>query len=208
VFSLGELEELSDEVWSFLLRRRGLLEGVVFSGGEPTLHSHLPALAEEIRALGYRVKLDTNGLLPEAIERISPDYLALDVKALPGDYGRLLGARVPDVRVRLMRSIEIARGMGERAEVRITVAPGVVGSGVVRRLAPMLAGVRNVFLQPMNARHGLLDPSHGKAPPVGDEEMRECRDILARVVDTCSIRGHVHEGRVAETVPARALHVT
>ena len=72
-----------DDIADFLEKRKGLIDGVVLSGGEPTLHACLAEAASFIRSLGYRVKLDTNGLLPDAVAAVKPDYLALDVKTAP-----------------------------------------------------------------------------------------------------------------------------
>ncbi len=75
------------EAEAFIEKRRGFLSGVVISGGEPTLQSGLEQFIERMRALGLHVKLDTNGLLPEVIEKLikKVDYIALDLKAPPGE---------------------------------------------------------------------------------------------------------------------------
>jgi pyruvate-formate lyase-activating enzyme len=71
------------DVNEYLEKRRDVIEGVVLSGGEPTVHAALPGLGDELRAKGLKIKLDTNGLLPEAVAACKPDYLALDIKTIP-----------------------------------------------------------------------------------------------------------------------------
>ena len=98
----GQLAEAA--VFSFLEKRRGLLDGVVVSGGEPTLQPDLEEFLRRVRPLGYRVKLDTNGRRPALVERLWReglfDYVAVDVKALPADYPAVCGAdRFSDVRL-------------------------------------------------------------------------------------------------------------
>jgi pyruvate formate lyase activating enzyme len=80
---------------SFLITRQGLLESVVVSGGEPTVHSALPSALSWMHSLGYLVKVDTNGCNPSMIEILLEKnlahYIALDVKALPAEYQRVCG---------------------------------------------------------------------------------------------------------------------
>ena len=93
----GKGEQLMDEeaFFKFLAGRQGLLEGVCVSGGEPTLYKELPAFLERIKALGYAVKLDTNGSRPEVlkalVEKKLVDYVALDAKNSPARYAATVG---------------------------------------------------------------------------------------------------------------------
>lgn len=85
-----------EEVLGFLQKRVGLLGGVVISGGEPALWPDLPQFVAKVRALGFQVKLDTNGQHPDVVTRLydegALDYVAVDVKALPADYASVCGA--------------------------------------------------------------------------------------------------------------------
>ncbi len=165
------------------------MDGVVFSGGEPTLHPHIKTLIEELRALQYRVMLDTNGLLPEMIEVFAPDYLAVDIKTEPKLYSSLLQAPYDDVEVRLKHSLKILKSMGDNAEVRITVAPKIVTEEVICNLRPLLDGVQKVFLQPVKLQQEILDhdffPSES---PVPMKEIKYFQELLSSVVGTCTIR--------------------
>jgi pyruvate formate lyase activating enzyme len=80
----------ASEVLAFLHSRRNVLEGVCVSGGEPLLHPELPDFIREVRALGYKIKIDTNGTLPDVLERLAADYIAMDIKTLPEKYAALL----------------------------------------------------------------------------------------------------------------------
>jgi pyruvate formate lyase activating enzyme len=183
-------EEISfGHIRTFLEKRKGTIEGVVLSGGEPTMHPGLLDIVKEIRALGYLTKLDTNGLRPGVIRALAPDYLALDVKTLPSNYPALLKSLYADTPERLASSIEIARLMEDNAEVRITGAPGIIDRMVIIELAELLKGVRNVFLQPMQTKAELLDPAMRELGPIPMEELEAYRKILLRHVDNCTIRG-------------------
>jgi pyruvate formate lyase activating enzyme len=179
----------SDDIWEFLEKRKGMIEGVVLSGGEPTLHACILAAAPAMKRLGYRVKLDTNGLQPEVAAALAPDYLALDVKTSPRLYGPLLSSPYGDTRQRLCRSIDMVRALGDNAEVRITVAPGIVDREIIREVGGLIRGVNRVFLQPMMKKGPLLDPAIAEKEPVPAQEIALFRDILSEFVGQCTVRG-------------------
>ncbi len=177
------------DILDFLEKRRGIVEGVVLSGGEPTIHETVGDFVDQIRSIGLKIKLDTNGMLPEKIRNINPDYLALDVKTIPTDYISFLKAPFTDVSDRLAESIAIVRSMKENGEIRITVAPGIISREVIDKLGPMLAGVMKVYLQPMQTRVRLLDPAMKERKEITREEMMEFRELLLTFVGDCEIRG-------------------
>lgn len=179
----------SDDIWDVLEKRKGVIEGVVLSGGEPTLHACLAGAVPDIKRLGFRVKLDTNGMLPDMITSLVPDYLALDVKTAPRLYRELLASPYDDTEQRLSRSVEIARDMGDKAEIRITAAPGIVDRKIIRQIGELINGVKKVFLQPMKKKGQLLDPSFAERETIPPEEIAAYRDILSEFVDECVIRG-------------------
>lgn len=179
----------SNDIWDFLIKRKKVIDGVVFSGGEPTLHKHIINLRKEIGDLGYRVMLDTNGLLPDVIEKFSPDYLAVDFKTAPHLYPSLLKATYDDVLSRLSRSLAIVRQMEALAEVRITVAPKIITRPILLTMRTMLEGVEKVYLQPLNLRQKILEPSFFElSPPITTDEIKEFKEILDPVVGSCIIR--------------------
>jgi len=113
-----------DDILEFLKRRRGLLDGVVFCGGEPTIQEDLPEAILKVRDLGFAVKLDTNGSSPEMLAEILPylDYAAMDIKAPFGpDYSRACGIEVDDYDIR--RSMLLIRASGVPYEFRTTCHP-------------------------------------------------------------------------------------
>lgn len=114
------------EVLSFLQQRRGLLDAVVFSGGEPTLQRALPQAISEVRALGYEVGLHTAGIYPERLKQLLPllDWVGLDIKALPEDYPHLTGMRASGHLA--WRSAEILVASGISHELRTTHHPALM----------------------------------------------------------------------------------
>ncbi len=112
-----------DEVIAFLEKRRGLLDGIVFSGGEPTLQKDLSWWLNRAKRLGFAVKLDTNGSRPDVLEGLIKaglaDYIAMDVKCPLGMYPSITGAAATGVK----RSIELLTSSGVEHEFRTTVVP-------------------------------------------------------------------------------------
>ena len=175
-------------ILDFLEKRRKFIQGVVLSGGEPTLNQSVPGIGSAIRAAGFRVKLDTNGLLPEKISEIKPDYLALDIKTTSPNYVRLLKAPYEDTAQRLENSIRIAKSMDENAEIRITIAPEIITMRIIEEIGSMLRGIAKVYLQPMRCRNEVLDPTIQDKKMPTTEELEAYKKTLLRFVDFCEIR--------------------
>lgn len=141
------------QVCDLLGRRRGLLDGVVFSGGEPTRQPGLPAAMREVRALGHGVGLHTGGAYPTRLAALLPlvDWVGLDIKALPEDYHRITGVGASGVKA--FASLELLVASGVDHEVRITVDPTVHTAEDLHRLVAGVraAGARQVVLQETRA---------------------------------------------------------
>lgn len=135
------------EVGALLARRRGLLDGVVFSGGEPTRQRALLPAAAQVRAAGYQVGLHTGGAYPKLLADLLPDvdWVGLDIKALPDDYQSVVGR--PGAGQRAWRSLEIVQASGVDFEVRLTIdqATAPTAPEIAKRLAAR--GVEHLALQ-------------------------------------------------------------
>lgn len=109
-------------VQEFLHSREGLLDGVVFSGGECTIHPQIIPFAREVKAMGFEVKIDTNGSRPEVLHQLLEeklvDYIALDFKAMAGNYWKITRS---DLFLAFEKSLEILLASTVRFEVRTTV---------------------------------------------------------------------------------------
>ena len=151
------------EVLAYLEQRAGRLTGVVLTGGEPTLQNGLAEFLGNVRALGYAVKLDTNGYRPDVLSVLLRqrllDYVAMDVKAPPEKYAEVTG--VPDLDIgRIAHSLEILRDADIACEVRTTVMPWLSAADIAAlaqwltvRFAPH--GPQHWVLQPFQAPHAL-----------------------------------------------------
>ena len=122
----GESEIPWDEVLAFLHRRQGLLDGVVFSGGEPTAQADLLEAMREVRALGFKIGLHTGGAYPKHLAALLPlvDWVGFDVKAPFADYPRVTGAAGSGERALI--SVQQVLASGVDHELRTTVHPALL----------------------------------------------------------------------------------
>ena len=167
-------EGLTEEaLLDFLQKRQGLLDGVCITGGEPTLQKDLPRLLQRIKALGYAVKLDTNGsqpgMLKELVAQGLVDYVAMDVKNSPARYGETVG--VPQLDVSPMEeSLRFLTAGGADYELRTTVVQELHDDQSIQAMGEWLftlaqnRPVKALYIQPykdadMVLQKGLHTPS-------------------------------------------------
>jgi pyruvate formate lyase activating enzyme len=187
-----------DEALSLVAKRRGVLGGVVLSGGEPSLYGELPGLIREIRGMGLKVKLDTNGLCPSMLETLflsetaRPDYIALDLKLAPGRYGELAPPagenaanpgcpdRASGLGEALKQSAALINGSGIAHEYRTLVLPeGYISAECVGELAA-LADNAPWFFRPFMPGN-CLDPGWNAYDAPGAETVTATADIARRL---------------------------
>lgn len=180
-----------DTLISFLAQRRTLLEGVVISGGEPTLCPHLAELCRAIRRLGLAVKLDTNGSRPEVLAQLIReglvDFVAMDIKTDPRRYGPPL-AGVEDGR-RVGRSIHLLLSTSVAHEFRTTCVRPFIDEATLHTIAQVIQGARQYSLQTFSARP-LLSPDfwQGETPGYSAQEMQQLQAVVAPYVESCLLR--------------------
>lgn len=186
-----------------LTARRGFVDGVVVTGGEPTLQPDLPSFLAELRQTGMAIKLDTNGYCPDVLRRCLErgllDYVAMDVKTSLHQYHRAAG--IPVAPQRLQQSISLLLGSGLDHEFRTTVVPGLVGLDDVAAIARLIEGAKRYYLQCFRP---LSTVAWGDSPPVGPpaaQLLREMAALAAPYVAEIGIRGLPH----AETRPSSCL---
>ncbi|MCM1568983.1 MAG: anaerobic ribonucleoside-triphosphate reductase activating protein [Roseburia sp.] len=178
-----------EEVLAFLEKRRGILDGVCITGGEPTLQPDLAEFIRKIKGLGYRVKLDSNGYRPWALEGLLRegllDYIAMDVKASRENYAKAVGFSNPEMSL-VERSIELIRGSGIDYEFRTTVVKGIHSIEEFEELGKWLAGSRVYFLQTYRENENVIGSDCG---PFSREEMEEMAKLAHKYIDRVEIRG-------------------
>jgi len=182
----------TEEVLHWLDKRRGFLDGVVITGGEPTLQPDLAYFIRAVHARGFKVKLDTNGVNPEALEALLAedllDYVAMDVKAPPARYAEICGVRgaVPGVEA----SIDLLLNCAVDYEFRTTVIPQLAAVDVLD-IAKWIQGARLYVLQqfrrPANA--GARDDIRNAAPPHRGDWPEAVLPLIRPLVTRCALRG-------------------
>jgi len=139
LLSAGEYVVPWDDVVSFLKTRRGLLDGVVFSGGEPTIQAALPDAMREARGLGFAIGLHTGGPVPGRFAEVLPlvDWVGFDVKAPFADFERITG--VPESGAAALTSLRALIASGVEFETRTTVHPDLLTSDDLERMSVELS---------------------------------------------------------------------
>ncbi|MBR6954897.1 MAG: anaerobic ribonucleoside-triphosphate reductase activating protein [Clostridia bacterium] len=178
-----------EELLAFLQRRRGLLDGVAITGGEPCLHPGLPQLMRDIQALGFAVKLDTNGyhpaLLGEILGEGLADYVAMDIKNSPDKYAQTAGLDSLDL-APIRESVSLLMASSVDYEFRTTVVREFHEAEDFRAIGQWIQGAPKYFLQAFTDRETV---PFGNLNPPTSEEMRAYAGIVSGFVGHVAIRG-------------------
>ncbi len=170
--------------------RLNFIDGVVISGGEPTLDPDLPAFLARIRELDLRIKIDTNGLAPTVLERLISenlvDYVALDLKTAPERYGEL--HRIPVDLELLPRSIALLRNAGIDYEFRTTCVPGLIEEADLHQLGKLLQGAPLWILQQFVPEHALA-PDWRTCNAHSSTTLHHFKKIASQYAAQVSLRG-------------------
>ncbi|MDQ7993133.1 MAG: anaerobic ribonucleoside-triphosphate reductase activating protein, partial [Propionicimonas sp.] len=187
------------EVTGFLARRRGLLDGVVFSGGEPTRQAGLPAAIAQVRRLGFRVGLHTAGAYPRRLAEVLPslDWVGLDIKAPRDRYHRITGVAASGEAA--FGSLAAVLASGVDHEVRVTVDPTTHSAAEIDGLVAELdrLGAGRIVLQ--EARGQGAGPGY-----VAALAGRRLRDLLAHPPAGVELRETVPPGDPVRRSPVAA----
>lgn len=184
----GELP--MEDVMEFLKKRRGVLDGVAITGGEPLLHSDMPEFLRQIKALGYRIKLDTNGSNPELLRQILEeklvDRVAMDIKNSPGLYAETIGRDDIDISA-IEKSKDMLLNGDTEYEFRTTVVKGLHTKESLEKAAEWIKGAKEYYLQQFKDS-GDLVKGEGLSAFDGPE-MHELCDAVKKIVPAAEVRG-------------------
>jgi len=189
------------DFFNFLREKKGLLEGVCITGGEPTANSDLPDFCQKIKEMGFLVKLDTNGYDPEMMKKLIDekliDYVALDVKAPKEKYGKLIGIEnrvfVERIIKNIERSVEILKEGKIDYEFRTTVVPTLLEKEDILKIGKWLSSLSpgqklpKYFLQNFRPEK-TLDPSFEKIKPYDNSYLLEIQKAISPFFEVCQVR--------------------
>ena len=179
-----------EEFFSFLNKRKGILEGVAITGGEPTLRKELPLFIKRIKDLGFLVKLDTNGTNPEMLGTLISeglvDRVAMDIKNAPALYGETAGLKDFDI-TPVSRSRELLLEGRCDYEFRTTVVRGLHTKQSLKEAARWIEGAKEYWLQQYKDSGNLIDPRGLGA--FGEAEMKELLEAVREIIPGAKLRG-------------------
>ncbi|MBR2870877.1 MAG: anaerobic ribonucleoside-triphosphate reductase activating protein [Clostridia bacterium] len=185
---LPEIDE--SEVFAYLSKRKGILEGVCISGGEPTLEKDLPLFIEKVKNLGYAVKLDSNGTNPELIKSLFEngliDYLAMDIKNNKEDYAKIIGFDKYDTK-KVEKSVDFLLNGKFPYEFRTTLINEFHKKENVALIGEWIKGADKYFLQKFKNSESCISQN---LSAVDDKTVLEFRDILQNNVKKVFLRGY------------------
>jgi pyruvate formate lyase activating enzyme len=180
-----------NEFFDFLERRKGFLDGVVISGGEPTLQKDLAHICEKIKRLGYPVKLDTNGSRPQAVKKLIDeglvDYIAMDIKTNPFQYSPSIKKDCnPDS---ILSSIQVIMNSTLSYEFRTTCVKPIVNADTIENIAKIIKGAMLYALQRFNNTEVLHPEFFQKVQAQYDEdELITLKSLAEPWVKKCIVR--------------------
>jgi len=179
----------TEDVLTFLRTRIKQLDGVTITGGEPTMHDDLIPFIKEIKALGFKVKLDSNGTNPEMLEKIINehlvDYLAMDIKAPFSDYASGVGRPVDIEKIK--KSVRLIMSNTIPYEFRTTVVKALLSPEDIINISKDIKGAKKYYLQKFVSTK-ILNPGFIKKTTYTDEEFKEIQKNAQKYVTECYIR--------------------
>jgi len=187
---IKEQPKISEKYFfDFLKERKGLLEGICITGGEPTLNKDLPGFIKKIKKTGFSVKLDTNGSNPQMLKKLINDklidYVAMDIKA-PKEKYQAAGAVRVDVK-KIQKSIDILKAGKIEAEFRSTIVPSLHAREDVIAMAKWIRGAKKYYLQNFRPEK-TIDPKFEKVKPYPEEFLLEIQKVISPFFEACQVR--------------------
>lgn len=178
-----------EELLAFLKKRKGILDGVCVTGGEPTIDPELDTLLREIKHLGYLVKLDSNGTRPQVLKNLVKDGLvdmiAMDIKSSPENYGKVAGVNTVPME-RIQESIDFLMSGSIPYEFRTTVVRELHSQEDFRSIGKWLSGAEAYYLQAYKNSPEVLKPGFSSYTR---EELEHFRSLLQNDIPSTEIRG-------------------
>jgi len=178
-----------------LKKSRGWIDGVVITGGEPTIHSDLLELCKKIKETGFLIKLDTNGTNPvmirELIDKRLVDYIAIDIKAplTLKKYSRACGVNVENLIEKIEETIGILLGDRVEYEFRTTVVPGLHNERDIEKICQRIRGCKKYVIQNYKGDVETVDPKFKGLKPLSEEKMKAFLTTAKKIIPNTILRG-------------------
>ncbi len=186
----GDGDITEDEFFAFLKKRQGILDGVCVTGGEPLLQNDIEDFLKKIKALGYEIKLDTNGMFPEKLKKIVNaglvDYVAMDIKNSPEHYALTVGKEEIDFE-KIKESVDFLINEADvEYEFRTTVVAEFHSESVFDGIGELIKGAKNYYLQGFVDSGDLIGEN---LTPLPKAVMQKMAERVKKYVDNVELRG-------------------
>ncbi len=190
VKSPGKIKTIETwEITDFLEKRKGLIDGLVITGGEPTLWPGLRDFIVKIKSMGFLVKLDTNGYEPLVLEKLLQegiiDYVAMDIKNSPEKYAKTAGLKTLDIS-RIIKSIQLIKESGISYKFRTTVMKEFHSQEDIIKIGEWLKGSEKYVLQNYNPKEGQVEDAI--FTPFSKDELKEYKSLLSDYIKKVETR--------------------
>ena len=178
-----------EEIFEYFNKRKGILDGVVISGGEPTLQMDIFNFIKRIKQLGFLIKLDTNGssydIVKTLIDERLVDYIAMDIKNGPSYYDKITETNVNTSEIEKTKNLLINSGIDY--EFRTTLVKQYFTLESIEEMGRFLSGAKTLFLQKYVANENCINSSLDE---VNEKEANEYASLLENFIENVSLRGY------------------
>lgn len=180
----------TDVFFDFLNKRKGKLDGVVITGGEPTLQKDLKPFIQKIKEMNFLIKLDTNGTNPELLKDLLKDnlldYIAMDIKAPIDKYKEVINANI-DTKL-IEQSINIIMNSGIDYEFRTTVLPSLISVEDFENIGILIKGAKKYYLQKFVVQSEINNSELINEKNYSDDDFKRIKQILSTYINEIYIR--------------------
>ena len=188
----GNVENIDEkDIIHFLNKRKGLLEGLVISGGEPLIQNDIVNFCEKVKKIGYYIKIDTNGTSPEKLQKLIDkklvDYIAMDIKAPKKKYSDLTNTKTDITKIE--KSIDIIKKSNLDYEFKTTFVPNLLKKEDIIEIAKWLKGAKKFFLQQFKSDASLISSKLELIVPYSKEEFLDIIEKIKPFFKICKARG-------------------
>lgn len=185
-----------EEISEYLERNREWIDGVVITGGEPTIHKGLPDLCERIKKLGFQVKVDTNGTNPtltqELISKELVDYIAMDIKAPleQSKYYSVVGVDIPDLLSKILETINILQDSQIDYEFRTTVVPTIHKEKDIEEICQRIKNCKKYVIQNYKTDVETMKQDFRSLKPFSQEELKAFLKTARKIIPNTTLRNY------------------
>lgn len=176
-----------EQLFDYFEKRKKLLAAVCITGGEPLLDKNINIIANQLYKMGYKIKLDTNGTMPEKILEIPSNYIAMDFKTAPKRYSEL-GFFAKDSAKKIIKSAQTIIASDKEYEFRTTAMPGIVEANDIKEIVKIIKGAKRYVITQFSP-HNTLDPKASLVTPHSINVLKEFLKIATDEGIPTTLRG-------------------